>query len=44
MSASDAEVFLRAARCQPEAEKHLVEDQHDAALGADLAQPRSQSV
>ena len=34
----DAEIFLRAARCEPEADEHLVQDQHDAALAADLAQ------
>jgi hypothetical protein len=33
-----AEVLLRAARRQPEADEHLVEDQHDAALAAHLAQ------
>lgn len=33
----DAEIFLRAARCEPEADEHLVQDQHDAALAADLA-------
>ena len=33
-----AEVLLRAARREPEADEHLVEDQHDPALGADLAQ------
>jgi hypothetical protein len=33
-----AEVFLRAAAAQAEAHEDLVEDQHDAALGADLAQ------
>ena len=34
-----AEVLLRTPRGEPEAGEHLVEDQHDAALGADLAQP-----
>ena len=34
----DAEELLRAAGRQAEAHEHLVEDQHDAALGADLAQ------
>ena len=33
-----AEVFLRAARSQAESHEHLVEDQHDAAFGADGAQ------
>mgnify|MGYP003693716017 CR=1 FL=1 len=33
-----AEIFLRAAGGEAEADEHLVEDQHDAALGADLAQ------
>ena len=33
-----AEVFLRAARGEPESHEHFVEDQHDAPLGADLAQ------
>ena len=33
-----AEVALRAARAEAEAHEHLVEDQRDAALGADLAQ------
>ncbi len=33
-----AEVFLRAAQSEAEADEHLVEDQHDAAIGADLAQ------
>ena len=35
----DAEILLRAARREPEADEDLVEDQHDAALAADLAQP-----
>ena len=35
---ADAEIFLRAAGGEPEADEHLVEDQHDVALGADLAQ------
>ena len=34
-----AEILLRAARREAEADEHLVEDQHDAALGADRAQP-----
>ena len=33
-----AKVGLRAARCQPETEKHLVKNQDDAALGANLTQ------
>ena len=33
-----AEVLLRAAGREAEADEDLVEDQHDAALGADLAQ------
>ena len=33
-----AEILLRAARREPEPDKHLVEDQHDVALGAHLAQ------
>ena len=32
-----AEIFLRAAGGEPEADEYLVEDQHDVALGADLA-------
>src|SRR5262249_1396035 len=32
-----AEIFLRAARSQPEPEENLVEDERDAALGADSA-------
>ena len=35
---ADAEIFLRAAGREAEADEHLVEDQHDVALGADLAQ------
>src|SRR4029079_11008836 len=31
-----AEIFLRAARGQPEADEHLVEYQHDAAFRADF--------
>ena len=37
------EILLCAARCQSKADKHLIENQHDVALGADrpeLAQPR----
>ena len=34
-----AEIFLRAARREAEADEDLVEDQHDVALGADRAQP-----
>ena len=34
----DAEIFLRAAERQAEADEDLVEDQHDAALGADRAE------
>ncbi len=34
----DAEIFLGAAGGEAEADEHLVEDQDDAALGADLAQ------
>ncbi len=34
-----AEILLRAAVREAEADKHLVEDQHDVALGADRAQP-----
>ena len=33
-----AEVGLGATGCEPKADKDLVEDEHDAALGADLAQ------
>ena len=39
MSALDAEILLRAAGREAEADEHLVEDQHDAALAADGAQP-----
>ena len=35
---ANAEIFLGAAGGEPEADEHLVEDQDDAALGADLAQ------
>ena len=35
---ADAEIFLRAAGGEAEADEDLVEDQDDAALGADLAQ------
>ena len=35
---ADVKVFLRAARCQAKAQKHLVQNQGDAFLGADLAQ------
>ena len=35
---ADAEIFLRAAGGDAEADEHLVEDQDDAALGADLPQ------
>ena len=37
-SALDAEILLRAAGREAEADEHLVENQHDAALGADRAQ------
>ena len=35
---ANAEIFLGAAGGEAEADEHLVEDQDDAALGADLAQ------
>ncbi len=34
----DAEIVLRPARGEPESDEHLIENQHDVALGADLAQ------
>ena len=41
---ADAEIFLGAAGGEPEADEDLVEDQDDAALGADLPQLFSHSV